>query len=228
MVELIVVIGIVLALGALVLPVAGRVQEVRDNTICMSNLRQVGLGILNYAHDHNGLLPGPLYSGQYPWWPGNVDGGHRTQLTSYISSYLDLKKTRTKWNGDDVFVCPAFKRVVKRLGNAPVYRLRIEVPMGEAGNRGMPFGYPNSLNPDLYETESDFPPMRLVSLADIRDANGRPAQSSTWMLKDADQDQGETVVQTSEYLPNLPATRVHKSHRNALFFDLHVAPVDRL
>lgn len=75
MVEVLVVVGIVLFLGALVLPAAGRVQALRDNTVCASNLRQVGLGILNYAHDHNGLLPGPLLSGQFAYWP------HYSQLS---------------------------------------------------------------------------------------------------------------------------------------------------
>jgi prepilin-type processing-associated H-X9-DG protein len=153
-----------------------------------------------------------------------VDGGHYTELASYLSSYLELKKTRTKWNGDDVMVCPAFKRVVKKLGDGPVYELNIHVPMGPEGADRQPFGYPNSLYPDVFGTNLDFPPMRLAALADIRDAQGQPAQSATWMLKDADQEISQVKTWAQYY--QLPARRVHGKHRNALFFDFHVERVD--
>lgn len=226
LIETIATAGILLALISLILPITSQVKAMRENTICSSNLRQIGLGILSYTHDNGGTLPGPVYSGQYPWWSGAVNEGHTTQLASYLSPYLALKRTRTKWDGDDVFVCPAFKRVVKKLGDAPVYRLNISVPIGDAQTFRQPFGYPNSYNSKLFGTNKDFPPLPLVSLANVRDENGLPASTTTWMLKDIDQEEGESVVQSSEYLNNLPAKRVHGSHRNALFFDFHVAKVD--
>lgn len=226
LVETIATVGILLALISLILPITSQVRAMRESTICSSNLRQIGLGILSYTHDNAGTLPGPVLSGQYPWWYGNVNEGHATQLASYLSPYLELKRSRTKWEGNDVFVCPAFKRIVKKLGDAPVYRLNISVPIGDGQTIRQPFGYPNSYNPKLFGTTKDFPPLTLINLSDVRDENGAPATSTTWMMKDIDQDEGLSIIQTSEYLPNLPSKRVHETHRNALFFDFHVGKVD--
>src|SRR5688572_26236192 len=64
LVELLVVITIIGLLVSLLLPAVFAAREAARGTECKSNLRQIGLGILQFA-DHNGHLP------TYRWYdPG--------------------------------------------------------------------------------------------------------------------------------------------------------------
>lgn len=57
LVELLVVIAIVAALVALLLPAMQSARAAARRTQCMSNMRQVGLGLQNYATAYRGRLP---------------------------------------------------------------------------------------------------------------------------------------------------------------------------
>ena len=59
--ELLVVIVITGILASLVLPALSRARTAGLRTACVSNLRQTGVAIQMYAHDHEGLIPyGPV------------------------------------------------------------------------------------------------------------------------------------------------------------------------
>jgi prepilin-type processing-associated H-X9-DG protein/prepilin-type N-terminal cleavage/methylation domain-containing protein len=57
LVELLVVIGIIALLIAMLLPSLNRARESAKNAQCMSNLRQIGMGISFYRNDHHDILP---------------------------------------------------------------------------------------------------------------------------------------------------------------------------
>ncbi|HQY87739.1 MAG TPA: prepilin-type N-terminal cleavage/methylation domain-containing protein [Tepidisphaeraceae bacterium] len=66
LVELLVVIGIISLLISILIPVLGRAREQAKMTSCASNLRQVGMMMLQYANQNRGqMFPidvgGPLY-----------------------------------------------------------------------------------------------------------------------------------------------------------------------
>ena len=57
LIEMLVVIGIIGVLAALLLPVFGRAKESARGTVCMSNLRQIGIALQIYVQDSNNRMP---------------------------------------------------------------------------------------------------------------------------------------------------------------------------
>ncbi len=57
LIELLVVIAIVTILAAILFPVFGRARENARRSACQSNLKQIGLGILQYAQDYDENMP---------------------------------------------------------------------------------------------------------------------------------------------------------------------------
>jgi len=55
--ELLVVMSVIMILAALMMPALANAKTRAKSTSCLSNLRQIGLGMLLYADDHGGWLP---------------------------------------------------------------------------------------------------------------------------------------------------------------------------
>jgi len=72
LIELLVVIAIILVLLALAAPSISSWRDRPYRVKCMSNLRQLALGSILFANDHDGLLPYPNWNGagETRWAPG--------------------------------------------------------------------------------------------------------------------------------------------------------------
>lgn len=57
LIELLVVIAIIAILSAILFPVFGRARENARRSSCQSNLKQIGLGIMQYVQDYDGYYP---------------------------------------------------------------------------------------------------------------------------------------------------------------------------
>jgi prepilin-type N-terminal cleavage/methylation domain-containing protein/prepilin-type processing-associated H-X9-DG protein len=62
LVELLVVIGIIALLISILLPSLNRARETANRVKCASNLKQIGLGYIQYANENKGAFPRTLWS----------------------------------------------------------------------------------------------------------------------------------------------------------------------
>ncbi len=88
LIELLVVIAIIAILAAILFPVFGQARERARMTTCLSNTKQIGLGIMQYTQDYDDILPvvGVSAQGRGSWM---------------VQIYPYLKSTQ-------IFNCPSF------------------------------------------------------------------------------------------------------------------------
>jgi prepilin-type N-terminal cleavage/methylation domain-containing protein len=75
LIELLVVIAIISLLAAILFPVFSRVRENARRTSCMSNMKQLGLGFMQYSQDYDEKLPCGIAQGNGcagVGWGGNI------------------------------------------------------------------------------------------------------------------------------------------------------------
>ena len=95
LIELLVVIAIIALLLAIITPALNKVKSQAKKVICLSNLRQIGVGALVYAEEHDTFLPRNT-GGDTPWiiaFMPYLGGEHATE-----TDYREIK----------IYSCPAF------------------------------------------------------------------------------------------------------------------------
>lgn len=129
LIEILVVIAIIGILSAILFPVFSRARENGRKTVCLSNMRQLGLAFQQYAQDSRGKYP---LSGNFQAWaPGYahwVTGTAGTEPANYsladIASPFDYYPDRSSQvekgalfpyvKNTSVYVCPSNKDGLKK------------------------------------------------------------------------------------------------------------------
>jgi len=108
LVEVLVVAAILGVLAALIFPSVKGALKRSQQASCLSNLRQIGVAAHLFAGDHNGLLPGRIYTPASGSTPENNHGGEQWDVQ--IMPYLGIPTTTSPVNRTTVFYCPASVR----------------------------------------------------------------------------------------------------------------------
>ena len=81
LIELLVVIAIIAILASILFPVFARARENARRSGCQSNLKQIGLGIVQYVQDYDERMPSSQNDGLYKDVPWHI------MLQPYVKSY---------------------------------------------------------------------------------------------------------------------------------------------
>ncbi|WP_043583007.1 prepilin-type N-terminal cleavage/methylation domain-containing protein [Geminisphaera colitermitum] len=199
LVELLTVIVIIGILAAIILPVTARVRVAAKRVTCVSNLRQMSIGLAAFVTENKGMLPGPLYSSMTCYYKGSGDNGH---LGSYIYHYMGMPRIAAGVSRrSEVFACPGW---FKKSGQSSDTRFfGISSSYTVDGQTKYSFGDANA------GVDSDNNPKKPPGLWEHLPTPSR--MRAVW-----DIDQGINSFTT------IPEKPIHGSYRNVLFFDWHV------
>ncbi len=99
LIELLVVIAIIAILAAILFPVFARAREQARKTSCLSNMKQIGLGLYMYAEDYDEILPERRGSGDHgPVDPADFENGYQRTWQNMVYPYI---------KNYQVFKCPS-------------------------------------------------------------------------------------------------------------------------
>lgn len=99
LIELLVVIAIIAILAAILFPVFAQARDQARQTTCLSNLKQIGTGLMMYAQDHDETLPAWPFRGG----TGGAFSDRRWSVWGYslwVDAVMPYVKNRA------VFACP--------------------------------------------------------------------------------------------------------------------------
>ena len=104
LIELLVVIAIIAILAAILFPVFARARENARKTPCLSNLKQVGLGLTQYLQDYDERMPAIYWgAGSQYLWPNGVTtaGMWMASIYPYVKNtqMFSCPSNPTKWAG---------------------------------------------------------------------------------------------------------------------------------
>ncbi len=72
LIELLVVIAIIAILAAILFPAFARARENARRASCQSNMKQIGLGFMQYTQDYDERWPYRNAAGNMIWWPNQI------------------------------------------------------------------------------------------------------------------------------------------------------------
>lgn len=170
-----------------------------ERVLALSNLRQVGMAVHQYAADNHGRLPGPLWIGQGAVYSQYSD----RNLGYYLWEYLEAPPPPPQEVEFEMLANPAYPRLGLGI-RVPAYIMNGHLPTPE-GDRFNPWGYRH------YGEAEGTPPMPIARVSSA-------GLSDQWMIRDIDKTLG--VGREADWFESLADEPVFGNQRVALYFDL--------
>lgn len=107
--ELLVVICILGVLAAILFPVFTKAKESARVSECLSNMRQIGIGLHMYLDEYNGRFPSAVPCGSPTYWNSKNRKTFQELLSNYVQKGINVKNAgnRATFTSAGVFACPS-------------------------------------------------------------------------------------------------------------------------
>ena len=198
--------SIIAILAALLFPSVNAARRSAQRATCVSNLRQIGLAIIAYVNDHDGMLCGSTYLMVPPMYRSSPP---YTSLGYYLAPYLGAS---TNVGGTltplPVMVCPAFQTTMQSSHPKDWWQLTEYVRIKTYVDSSTKLLF------DPFESGADPHPLAAVGTAD-----GPISLRRVYVLGEVD---NLNRPGDPSDLHDLPAQPVHGNVRNYLYLDAHV------
>lgn len=103
LIELLVVIAIIGILASILLPVLGKARKTSRMAVCISQYKQIGIGMFQYVTDHDDILPGDLRYGSNAQYRDDSD-----KLSGRLAIYMGEPAPSNNYVNNAAFLCPSF------------------------------------------------------------------------------------------------------------------------
>jgi prepilin-type processing-associated H-X9-DG protein/prepilin-type N-terminal cleavage/methylation domain-containing protein len=215
-VELLVVTAIISILTAFLMPALRGARERGKAVQCMSNLRQIGIGLNMYLGERDEKFPACV--DYLPWRTPDVIGESKEEIQFVLGAYLGPNSTAGMRS--EVWVCPSGKRFGRYHDQPdPVYNLgRFGWPASWGPKPAYNITYRYNSKPTRHKDSMAASP--LANNCEPQFANRLTSRSQAaimWDLPDG--------LDSISAPPGLGTPALHGSGINCLFVDGHVAHV---